>query len=112
MPQADTEHPPASGREGVLHDLEAVLRGRLEDPPPDSYSATLLADPEQAVRKIMEESFELCLELGRCGPDESVPDRQRVVEEAADVFFHVLAGLVGAGVELADVLAELAARRG
>lgn len=98
-------------RAGILSEVEAVLHDRLHQAPPGSYSATLLRDPELAARKIMEEAFELCLELGRRGADGSSPDRQRVSEEAADVLFHVLAGVVGAGVGLDEVLAELEARR-
>lgn len=60
----------------------------------------------KAQRKIMEEAFEFCLELGR-----PAPDPRRTAEEAADVLFAVLAGLVGAGVGLDAVLAELAERR-
>lgn len=91
----------------VLPELEAVLRSRLADPPPGSYSATLLADPEKAARKVMEEAYELCVELLR--PE---PDRRRTASEAADLVFHVLTALVGAGVELESVLDELAGRRG
>lgn len=91
----------------ILETLEALLRERAADPPPDSYSATLLADRERAARKIMEEAFELTLELGRAPVDGA-----RAAEEAADLLFHVLAGLVGAGVPLADVLRELEQRRG
>jgi len=91
----------------VLAELEAVLRERRDGSAPEgSYSVTLVRDPERAARKIMEEAFELCLELGR-----PAVDVRRVVEEAADVLFAVLAGLVGAGVELDAVLAELARRR-
>lgn len=90
-----------------LEDLETVLRSRLVDPPAGSYSATLLIDREQAQRKIMEEAFEFCLELGR-----SRVDQQRTAAEAADLLFHVLAGLVSAGVGLDRVMAELEARRG
>ena len=49
----------------------------------------------------------MCVELVR--PD---IDRGRVTEEAADLLFHLLAGLVSVDVDLADVLAELDARRG
>ena len=90
----------------VLEEIEAVLQGRLAEPVEGSYSLTLLNDPELAQRKIMEEAFELCLELGR-----GEPDRQRTASEAADLLFHTLAGLVGAGVSLASVLEELAGRR-
>lgn len=90
----------------ILAELEDVLCQRRDAAPSGSYSARLLADPEAAQRKIMEEAFELCLELGR-----DQVDRERAASEAADVVFHVLTGLVGAGVPWAAVLDELAARR-
>lgn len=93
----------------TLDAIEAVLRDRLRAAPPGSYSATLLRDPLLAQRKIMEEAFELCLELGRGAGDGVV--HERVTAEAADLLFHVLAGLVGAGVGLDAVLAELERRR-
>ncbi len=86
--------------------LEDVLRDRRDHPAPGSYSATVVRDPEQAARKIMEEAFELCLELGR-----EPQDRRATASEAADLIFHTLAGLVGAGVPLSAVMAELEARR-
>jgi phosphoribosyl-ATP pyrophosphohydrolase len=93
--------------EQVLTELQSVLISRRDEPPPaGSYSAALVADPEQAQRKIMEEAFELCLELGRPRPDPN-----RTAEEAADLIFHVLAGLVGARVGLDAVLAALRQRR-
>ena len=91
---------------GVLEELEEVLRDRLRERPEGSYATTLLVDSERARRKVMEEAFEVCLELGR-----DPVDRGRAAEEAADLVFHLLAGLVGAGVPLGDVLAVLAARR-
>lgn len=87
--------------------LEQVLRARRVDAPPGSYSATLVTDPERASRKIMEEAYEVCVELLR-----PTVERPRVTEEAADLLFHLLAGLVAVDVDLADVLAELEARRG
>lgn len=90
----------------MLEDLEAVLRSRRSADPADSYTARLLADTELSQRKIMEEAFELCLELGR-----TETDRRLVAEEAADVLYHVLVGLVGADVSLADVVGVLEARR-
>jgi phosphoribosyl-ATP pyrophosphohydrolase len=89
-----------------LHELESVLAGRRDDPPAGSYSAGLVRDPEQAARKIAEEAFEVAVELMR-----PVVDRERVASEAADLVFHLLAGLVGAHVPVDDVLAELASRR-
>lgn len=108
MPPQEREEPL---RAGILSEVEAVLRDRLDHAPAGSYSATLLGDPELAARKIMEEAFELCLELARQDAG-GAADGQRIAEEAADVLFHVLAGVVGAGVSLHEVLAELEARRG
>jgi phosphoribosyl-ATP pyrophosphohydrolase len=89
-----------------VHDLEQVLRARQAEQPAGSYSVTLLRDPERAARKISEEAFEVAVEIMR-----SEPDRERVVSEAADLMFHLLAGLVGAGVAFDEVLAELERRR-
>lgn len=100
--------PAARGAAGtdVLHELEAVLQDRLAARPAGSYSVTLLTDSERARRKVMEEAFELCLELGR----EPV-DPERTAQEAADLLFHVVAALVGAGRSVADALAVLQERR-
>lgn len=89
-----------------LESLETVLRARRTSAPPGSYSVTLVTDPERASRKIMEEAYEVCLELTR-----PTVDRQRVTAEAADLLFHLLAGLVSVDVGLDDVLAELESRR-
>lgn len=91
----------------ILDELEAVLADRRDvGGPSGSYSAVLVADPVRATRKVMEEAYELCLELTR--PE---VDRVRAASEAADLLFHVLAGLAGARVPLADVYGELEARR-
>ena len=94
----------------ILEDLEALLRERLVAAregnfPQGSYSVTLLLDSEKARRKIVEEAFELTLELGR--PE---IDPERTAEEAADLVFHTLAGLVAAGVPLESVFAVLEGR--
>ena len=90
----------------TLEEIEAVLQDRLAQPGEGSYSVTLLRDSELARRKIMEEAFELCLELGR-----EPLDPQRTASEAADLLFHALAGLAGAGVPLSAVMNELDGRR-
>lgn len=91
---------------GTLAELEAILRSRAAVPQPGSYSVTLLEDPERAGRKIVEEAFELAVELLR-----QPLDAERTAEEAADLIFHTLAGLVGAGVSFDAVLEVLAERR-
>lgn len=89
-----------------LHDLEDVLRSRRDQPTPGSYTAELLADPERIQRKIMEEAFEVCLELGR-----AERSAERIAEEAADLVYHLMVGLVGAEVAFDDVVRVLEERR-
>jgi len=90
----------------VLEELESLLRERLAARPEGSYSASLFADRELLQRKVMEEAFEVCLELGR-----ATPNRDRVAAEAADLLFHLLAGLVATDVPLDRVVADLRSRR-
>jgi phosphoribosyl-ATP pyrophosphohydrolase len=89
----------------ILSELESVVISRRGADPETSYSARLLADPELVQRKVMEEAFELCLEVGR------TPRSERTAEEAADLLYHVVVALVASGTPLADVAAELRARR-
>lgn len=90
----------------VMRRLEDVLRDRRATRPAGSYSARLFADRELVQRKLMEEAFETCLELGR-----RPVDRERAAEEAADLVFHLVVGLVDAGLTFDDVLAVLDRRR-
>jgi phosphoribosyl-ATP pyrophosphohydrolase len=53
----------------------------------------------------MEEALEVCLELHR-----HPTDAARVAEEAADLLFHLVVGLVGADVPVAAVAAVLEGR--
>lgn len=90
----------------TLHELEATLRSRHRERPDGSYSVTLFDDRELVQRKVMEEAFEVVLELGR-----PTTDAGRVAEEAADLLYHLVAGLVSVGVAVDDVLAVLDRRR-
>ena len=89
----------------ILSELESVVASRRDADPTTSYSARLLADPELIQRKVMEEAFELCLEVGR------TPRSERTAEEAADLLYHVVVALVASGTPIADVMAELESRR-
>lgn len=90
----------------ILDDLEATLRSRRDASPETSYTARLLADSTLNQRKIMEEAFEVCLEL-----QASPVDRDRTAEEAADLLYHLMVSLVGADISLSDVLAVLESRQ-
>jgi phosphoribosyl-ATP pyrophosphohydrolase len=90
----------------LLLELENIVRRRGAERPEGSYAVALLDDPELRLRKVMEEAFEVCLELHR-----DPVDSARIAEEAADLLFHLVVGLVGAGVSVADVASVLEARR-
>jgi phosphoribosyl-ATP pyrophosphohydrolase/phosphoribosyl-AMP cyclohydrolase/histidinol dehydrogenase len=90
---------------GMLECLEEILRERKATRPHGSYSAELFADPELLQRKIMEEAFEVCLELGR-----QPLAADRAISEAADLVFHLTAGLVAVGLEWNGVFDELERR--
>jgi phosphoribosyl-ATP pyrophosphohydrolase len=90
----------------MLLELEDIVRRRRAERPERSYAVTLLDDPERLLRKVMEEAFEVCLELHRHPVDPA-----RVAEEAADLLFHLVVGLVGAGVPVGEVASVLEARR-
>lgn len=85
--------------------LAATIKSRKDADPTASWSAKLLADPELAAKKMAEEAVELALAAvaGR---------REAVVAESADLIYHWLALIAGAGVELDDVADALAAREG
>jgi phosphoribosyl-AMP cyclohydrolase / phosphoribosyl-ATP pyrophosphohydrolase len=70
-----------------------------------SYTQKLLGDRNLRLKKIGEESAELLTALAD-------NDRERMAEEAADLFYHVLVALRANGTGIDDVKAVLAKRAG
>jgi len=91
----------------ILADLWEVVCDRAKNPSPGSYTSRLLADKkgiDRVLEKVGEESTEFILAVKN-------GVRERTVEEASDLLFHVLVALRGADVDFADVIAELERRR-
>lgn len=88
---------------GVLDELWGVLQDRDRDRPEGSWTTRLLSDENLRLKKLGEETVELVTALVR-GDD-------RASEEAADLVYHIMVALKGAGREWDEVLAELARRR-
>lgn len=88
----------------VLGDLWRVLEARDRERPRGSWTARLLEDEGLRLEKLGEESGELVVALREEG-------RDRAVEEAADLVYHVLVALLAEGATLDELLAELARRR-
>ncbi|MCA9990182.1 MAG: phosphoribosyl-ATP diphosphatase [Ardenticatenaceae bacterium] len=84
--------------------LWATLTARRDNPQPGSYTAQLLAAGEdEIVKKVGEEAVEVILAAKGQGS-------QRLVEESADLVYHLLVLLLSHNLTWEDVLAELARR--
>ena len=86
--------------------LGAVIQGRaasLESAEKPSYTQRLLKDRNLRLKKIGEETAEL---VAACAD----ADRDRAVEEAGDLIYHVFVALQAIGASVADVRAALVAR--
>lgn len=89
----------------VIGELERTLRERAAAAPADSYTARLLAAGEdEIVKKVGEEAVEVILAAKGQGD-------ARLIEESADLVYHLLVLLLSRGLGWADVTAELARRR-
>jgi len=87
-----------------LATLESIVADRLENPSRESYTASLIASgPQRVAQKVGEEAVELA--LASVGGD-----RNDIVNEAADLLFHMLVLLRNQDVVLADVVRELESR--
>jgi phosphoribosyl-ATP pyrophosphohydrolase/phosphoribosyl-AMP cyclohydrolase len=90
--------------ESTIPGVWATLVSRAEERPEGSYTVKLLDSENLRIKKLGEETAELIQALVK-GQDD------RAAEEAADLFYHMLAALLANGVSLEDVLAELESRR-
>ena len=96
---------PAPPPGDTLAALWRTLESRARDRPEGSYTTRLLAHENLRLKKLGEETAELVAALAR-------GERGRVPEEAADLVYHLLVALLGAGTDWREVLAELERRRG
>ena len=87
-----------------LATLETVIRDRLENADSSSYTASLAASGTRRIaQKVGEEAVELA--LAAVGGD-----RDEVIDEAADLVYHLLVLLQARGLGLAEVAARLEQR--
>lgn len=87
-----------------MSSLEITLRERMNRTPEQSYTARLIAlGEDEMVKKVGEEAVEVILAAKGQG-------NARVVEESADLAYHLLVLLLARGLSWADVEAELVRR--
>jgi len=84
--------------------LAALIEDRRINPAAGSYTSRLFLMGEDAIlKKIGEEAMEVILAAKGQG-------NQRLVEEIADLFYHLLVMLAARGLSLADIQEELLRR--
>ena len=97
----------------VFARLAQTIASRAGADPAKSYVAKLMAKaPDAALKKVGEEAAEFIMACKDAELEASAEDRERVVGDAADVWFHMLVAMSRYDVGGADVLAELARREG
>ncbi|HEU4781374.1 MAG TPA: bifunctional phosphoribosyl-AMP cyclohydrolase/phosphoribosyl-ATP diphosphatase HisIE [Steroidobacteraceae bacterium] len=94
----------AATRIGFLAKLESVIAQRATEKPETSYTARLLEKGiSRVAQKVGEEGVELALAAVAQSDD-------KIVEETADLLFHVLVLLRARGVSLTQVVRQLESR--
>ncbi|WP_369820467.1 phosphoribosyl-ATP diphosphatase [Rhizobacter sp. Root29] len=106
MTDVKTEVNAARNGNDTLARLAAVIESRRQGDPDKSYVARLFHKGTDAIlKKIGEEATETVM-AAKDG------DRQKIVYEVADLWFHSMLALSAFGLTPADVLAELERREG
>ena len=91
----------------IIERLSALLKERENADPTSSYVASLYAKGnEKIIEKIAEETDELIAEI-----TEDL-EKNKVIHEAADLWFHVMVLLTNNGIDPIEVLKELESREG
>ena len=89
---------------GALGALDRVVADRARDPQRPGYTGRLLDDRNLRLKKLGEEALELAV---ACADGNAA----RAAEEAADLLYHMVVALHGAGTDAAAALRVLDARR-
>jgi phosphoribosyl-ATP pyrophosphohydrolase len=89
----------------ILKELAAVLEERKGESPDSSYVASLYAKPDKMLEKIGEEAVETIIAAKN-------NNREQIIYETADLWFHSMVMLAQKGLSPDDILNELARRFG
>lgn len=90
----------------ILNALHQILQARKQATPESSYVASLYAKGRATIaKKLGEEAVETVIAAMQ-------DDREQLIYETADLWFHSMVLLADAGLEPQDVLNELARRFG
>jgi phosphoribosyl-ATP pyrophosphohydrolase len=88
----------------TLDTLAGIIASRASESPDVSYTAKLLHDgPARSAKKLGEEAVEAVIAAVQ-------GSKRELVSETADVLYHLMVVLHGAGIPLSEVMAELQRR--
>ena len=88
----------------MLNELFEIIEDRKANPTKASYTAKLLSEGQDRIlQKVGEETIEVILAAKGQG-------NQRLIEETADLFYHILVLLAANDLALSDVEAEMRRR--
>lgn len=88
-----------------LKEVEEIISYRLNNPNNKSYISSLLDGKyDRLVQKVGEESIELVIEAKN-------KNKKRMIEESADLIFHLLILLQKNNIKITDIETELEKRR-
>lgn len=105
----DVHGAPPAGQ--ALNRLWATISSRARHRPPGSYTTSLLEGGVDACgRKVTEEATEVLMAAKDHAAGDGTP--QRIIEETADLIYHLLVLLAERGVDLCEVENELDRRAG
>ena len=84
--------------------LESIVQERLKNPSDESYTAKLAAaGTKRIAQKLGEEGVELALAA-------TSGDREEIIDEAADLVYHLIVLLADQGLGFPDIAKRLEAR--
>ena len=89
--------------DGFLYKLAEIIEQRKRDQPEDSYTVKLLHDENKAAQKVGEEGVEVVIAALN-------QSRDRLLDESADLLYHLLVLLAAKDVTLSQVEEVLAVR--
>ncbi len=89
----------------ILKEIAAILEVRKSESVDKSYVASLYAKPDKMLEKIGEEATETIIAAKN-------DDKEQIIYETADLWFHTMVMLAQKGLSPDDVLNELARRFG
>jgi phosphoribosyl-ATP pyrophosphohydrolase len=88
----------------MLNKLFRIIKDRQSNPRDESYTNQLFdAGYQRIAQKVGEEAIEVIIAAGNQG-------RQRVIEESADLLYHLFVLLANQGITLQEVEVELKRR--